>query len=99
MSAGAPGTVAPVTVVVLAKRPRPGAVKTRLCPPCTPAEAAWLAEAALYDTLDHVRAAAVATRVVAVDEPDRFPPPVGFRVTGQAPGGLDARLAAAAART
>ena len=89
-------TVAPVTVVVLAKRPRPGAVKTRLCPPCTPEEAAALAEAALYDTLDHVRAAAVATRVVAVDEPDRFPPPVGFRVTGQAPGGLDARLAAAA---
>jgi len=89
-------TVAPVTVVVLAKRPRPGAVKTRLCPPCTPAEAAALAEAALYDTLDHVREAAVATRVVAVDEPDRFPPPVGFVVTGQAPGGLDARLAAAA---
>ena len=53
-----------VTVVVLAKRPRPGAVKTRLCPPCTPEEAAALAAAALRDTLAHVRGAAVAARVL-----------------------------------
>lgn len=89
-------TVHPVTVVVLAKRPRPGAVKTRLCPPCTPEEAAHLAAAALHDTLAHVRAAAVAARVVAVDEPERFPNPPGFRVVTQATGGLDARLAAVA---
>ena len=38
-------------LLVLAKEPVPGRVKTRLCPPCTPAEAAAIAEAALADTL------------------------------------------------
>ena len=41
---------------MLAKAPEPGRVKTRLCPPLTPAEAADLAAAALLDTLDAVRA-------------------------------------------
>ncbi len=41
-----------VTVAVLAKAPVPGRVKTRLCPPCSPAQAAQLAAAALEDTLD-----------------------------------------------
>lgn len=86
----------PVTVVVMAKRPRAGAVKTRLCPPCTPVEAARLADSALADTLDHVRDAAVATRVLAFDEPDGFPHPDAFTVTRQAGGSLDRRLAAAA---
>jgi hypothetical protein len=85
-----------VSVVIMAKLPRAGAVKTRLCPPYTPEQAAALAAAALHDTIANVRAANVARRVVAIDEPDRFPPPVGFVVTGQACGGLDARLAAAA---
>jgi len=89
-------SVHPVTVVVLAKRPRAGAVKTRLCPPCAPEEAARLAAASLHDTLAHVRAAAVAARIVAVDEPEWFPEPPGFRVVAQAAGGLDARLAAGA---
>jgi hypothetical protein len=52
------------TVLVMAKAPVPGAVKTRLCPPCTPAEAAALADAALRDTLDAARAFTV---VVALD--------------------------------
>ena len=52
MTAPAAGTV----LVVLAKAPEPGRVKTRLCPPATPAEAADLAAAALLDTLDAVRA-------------------------------------------
>ena len=39
-------------LVVIAKAPAPGRSKTRLCPPCTPQEAAVLAEAALRDTLD-----------------------------------------------
>lgn len=38
-------------VLVLAKAPEPGRVKTRLCPPLTPAEAADLAAAALLDSL------------------------------------------------
>ena len=39
-------------LLVLAKAPEPGRVKTRLCPPLVPAEAADLAAAALLDTLD-----------------------------------------------
>jgi uncharacterized protein len=41
-------------LTVIAKEPRPGFVKTRLCPPCDPDEAAALAAAALADTLDEV---------------------------------------------
>src|ERR1700754_224288 len=39
------------TLIVIAKAPVAGRVKTRLCPPCTPRQAAALAEAALRDTL------------------------------------------------
>ncbi|MGW2523152.1 glycosyltransferase, partial [Streptomyces sp. NPDC001617] len=49
------------TLLVIAKEPLPGRVKTRLTPPFSPAEAAALAEAALGDTLRAV-AAAPATR-------------------------------------
>jgi uncharacterized protein len=42
-------------VIVLAKAPVPGRVKTRLCPPATPEQASELAAAALLDTLDTVR--------------------------------------------
>ena len=38
-------------ITIIAKEPRPGYVKTRLCPPCTPQQAAELATAALTDTL------------------------------------------------
>ena len=38
-------------LVVIAKEPLPGDVKTRLCPPCTLGQAAAIAEAALADTL------------------------------------------------
>ena len=38
-------------LMVIAKEPVPGRVKTRLTPAYTPAEAAELAEAALADTL------------------------------------------------
>jgi uncharacterized protein len=51
---------------VLAKAPVPGRVKTRLCPPATPAQAARIASAALLDTLDAVLAAASAMPVVPV---------------------------------
>ena len=43
-------------MLVLAKTPVPGRVKTRLCPPCTPEQAAAVAAAALADTLDAVTA-------------------------------------------
>jgi len=43
-------------LLVLAKTPAPGRVKTRLCPPYTPEQAARIAAAALADTLDSVAA-------------------------------------------
>ncbi|HTF12420.1 MAG TPA: DUF2064 domain-containing protein [Asanoa sp.] len=42
-------------LLVMAKAPVAGTVKTRLCPPATPHEAARIAAAALRDTLDAVR--------------------------------------------
>ncbi|MCL6731529.1 TIGR04282 family arsenosugar biosynthesis glycosyltransferase [Streptomyces neyagawaensis] len=83
------------TLLVIAKEPRPGRVKTRLCPPFTPAEAAALAEAALADTLDAVAATPADRRVLVLDgEPGPWLPP-GFDVVPQRGGGLDERLAAA----
>jgi glycosyltransferase A (GT-A) superfamily protein (DUF2064 family) len=79
----------------MAKAPVPGRVKTRLCPPCSPSEAAAVAEAALADTLDAVAGCAADRRVVALDgAPGPWLPP-GFEVVAQTGGGLDERLAAA----
>ena len=44
-------------VAVMARAPRPGAVKTRLCPPLTHAEAADLYACVLRDVLDHLAGA------------------------------------------
>jgi uncharacterized protein len=80
-----------VTVLVLAKAPEPGRVKTRLCPPCTPSQAAAIAAAALADTL---QAAAGADRVVlALD--GRMRPPPGITVVRQRGNGLGDRIGAA----
>jgi hypothetical protein len=53
-------------LLVMAKSPVPGQVKTRLCPPLTPEEAAEVAAAALLDTLDAVLATPGAVPVVAL---------------------------------
>jgi rSAM/selenodomain-associated transferase 1 len=82
-------------VLVMAKAPVAGRVKTRLCPPCTPAEAAAIAEAALADTLDAVAACGAGRRIVALDGPAGEWLPPGFEVIPQVEGGLDRRLAAA----
>jgi len=83
------------TLLVIAKEPRPGRVKTRLTPPFSPAEAAALAEAALTDTLYAVAAAPATRRVLVLEgEPGPWLPP-GFDVVPQCGGGLDERLAAA----
>lgn len=52
-----------VDLIVIAKEPIPGRVKTRLCPPCGPLEAARIARSALRDTLEHALAS-IAERVV-----------------------------------
>ncbi|WP_328874490.1 DUF2064 domain-containing protein [Streptomyces sp. NBC_00287] len=83
------------TLLVIAKEPRPGRVKTRLTPPFTPEEAAALAEAALADTLDTVARTPARRRVLVLDgTPGPWLPP-GFEVVPQCAGGLDERLAAA----
>ena len=82
-------------VLVMAKAPVAGRVKTRLCPPCTPQEAAALAEAALADTLDAVASCGAGRRIVALDgAPGPWLPP-GFEVIPQVDGPFDRRLAAA----
>jgi hypothetical protein len=83
-----------VAIVVIAKAPEPGRVKTRLCPPCTPDEAAQIASAALADTIEVVRATECARRVVALDgtpEPELHGE---LEVIYQRGDGLDERLAA-----
>jgi len=85
------------TIVVMAKEPVPGKVKTRLCPPCTPEQAAALAGAALHDTLVAVERASCDRRVLAFDGvSDRWARP-GWDVVRQVEGGLDRRLDAAIA--
>ncbi|MFI7390070.1 TIGR04282 family arsenosugar biosynthesis glycosyltransferase [Streptomyces tendae] len=84
---------ATTTLLVIAKEPRPGRVKTRLTPPFTPGEAAALAEAALADTLAAVAATPARRRVLVLDgAPGPWLPP-GFDVVPQCAGGLDERLA------
>lgn len=88
------------TVVVFAKQPRPGRVKTRLCPPFEPAQAARLYAALLDDVLEATALAAAAlslTPVLAVDPPEacaamarRAPTP--FRVVRQRGAGLGPRM-------
>jgi glycosyltransferase A (GT-A) superfamily protein (DUF2064 family) len=70
-------------------------VKTRLTPPCSPAQAASLAEAALADTLRVVAATPARRRVLVLDGDPGPWLPAGFDVVPQCGGGLDARLAAA----
>jgi uncharacterized protein len=53
-------------LLVLAKAPEPGRVKTRLCPPLAPGEAADLAAAALLDTLAATSAVPGGAVVVAL---------------------------------
>jgi hypothetical protein len=86
---------AAVTLLVLAKAPVPGRVKTRLCPPCSPAEAAALAGAALADTLDAVLATPARRRVLVLDGDPGPGLPAGVDVVAQRGRGLDERLAAA----
>jgi glycosyltransferase A (GT-A) superfamily protein (DUF2064 family)/SAM-dependent methyltransferase len=87
------------TLMVIAKQPLPGRVKTRLTSVYTPAQAARLARAAILDTLDAVCDAPADHRVLILDGvvgdwlPERFRDE--FTVIPQVSGTLDVRLAAA----
>jgi rSAM/selenodomain-associated transferase 1 len=83
-------------LLVIAKEPVAGRVKTRLCPPCTPAQAARLARAALADTLAACDAATGAgRRVLVLDGRPGAWLPAGWDVVPQRGGDLAERLAAA----
>ncbi len=90
------GALRATTLLVIAKAPVPGRSKTRLSPPCTPEQAAALAEAALVDTLAAVAAVPGARRRLLVLEgnPGDWVP-IGFEVHSQRSGGLGNRLAGA----
>lgn len=59
-----------LALAVMAKRPQAGEVKTRLCPPLTPEEAAGLAQCFLLDKLDQVRRVAYVERFLAFSPSD-----------------------------
>ncbi len=91
----AQGGLVSAAVVVLAKEPVPGRVKTRLTSAYTPAEAAELAAAALADTLDVVASWPGARPLcVLAGQPGPWLP-AGVPVRAQAAGGLGTRIAAA----
>jgi hypothetical protein len=83
------------TLLVIAKSPVPGRVKTRLTPALTAHQAADVAEAALADTLDAVRATPARRRVLVLDGAPKAWFPRDIEIVPQTGGGLDARLAAA----
>jgi uncharacterized protein len=85
-----------VALVVMAKNPVAGRSKTRLCPPCTPSEAAGLADAALRDTIDTVLAVGASRCVLALDERREVWARRGLDMVVQRGGGLAERLSGVA---
>ncbi|WP_205315317.1 TIGR04282 family arsenosugar biosynthesis glycosyltransferase [Nonomuraea lactucae] len=93
---GAPSVAPSVAqIVVIAKEPVPGRVKTRLTPPFSRGEAAALAAAALEDTLRTVTRVPATRHVLVLDGAPGAWLPDGFAVLPQRGRGLDERLAAA----
>jgi hypothetical protein len=87
----------PVGLAIMAKAPRVGAVKTRLCPPLRPPEAAELARCFLLDAIDRVTTVAGVRPVLAYapvearGEFERLAP--GFALLAQRGDDLGARQA------
>lgn len=85
-----------VAVAIMAKAPRPGDVKTRLCPPLSPAQAADLGRAFLLDKIAQVRALRGVTPAIAFTPEgeqalfERLAP--GFTLVPQRGNDLGARL-------
>jgi hypothetical protein len=88
-----PAPESDTTLLIIAKQPVPGKVKTRLVPPCTYEQAAALAAAALADTLHTLLLVPARRRVLVLDgQPGPWLPP-GFEIVPQRGGLLDERLA------
>lgn len=83
-------------ITIVAKTPVPGRVKTRLCPPCTPQQAADIARAGVLDTIDAIdralRTRHGATRTLLLDGNVEPWMPLHWRVVAQRGNGLAARL-------
>ena len=92
-------TAAPprVAIGLIAKTPVAGAVKTRLCPPLSPEQAAALAAAMLADSADNARASGHDVWCVHAGAPDGLPAllPAGTPLLAQRGAGLAEALAAA----
>lgn len=87
--------VLPGAMMVIAKTPVIGRVKTRLCPPLSLEQACDVAWACLLDTLDTVASVPAARHVLVLDgEPGPWIPDI-FEVIAQRGNGLAERLAAA----
>ena len=90
-------------IVIFAKAPVPGKVKTRLIPAVGEGGAAKLARAMLLQTIEEARLAGVGKPEICA-EPDPSDPawqdllPAGFRLSAQGEGELGDRLARAADR-
>ena len=81
----------PVQLLLMAKAPVPGLVKTRLCPPCTPEQAAAVAAASLADTVDTLAATPAVRRTLVLS--GRIAVPDGWDIVTQRGVGLGERLA------
>lgn len=95
LSTRAPQNARRSHLLVMAKSPVPGRVKTRLCPPLSPSQAAEVAAAALADTLDAVAGCNAERKIIALDGSPGDWLPAGFEVIAQRGKAFDDRLAAA----
>ena len=86
-----------IPVAIMAKVPAAGEVKTRLCPPLTPAQAAGLARCFLQDRIGQLHEIPTVALVVAFTPPEREQElrlllPDGVRLVQQQGADLGARL-------
>jgi uncharacterized protein len=84
-----------VDLIVLAKEPLAGRVKTRLCPPFTPDQAAEVAAACLADTLDAAVASGADDVVLVLEGRPGWWCPPRVRIVEQSGGSLGERLESA----
>ncbi|MEO8261803.1 MAG: DUF2064 domain-containing protein [Pseudolysinimonas sp.] len=82
------------TLVLIAKEPLPGRVKTRLHPPLTLEQAAQLAAAAIDDTLAALAEVPADRRILLFDGAHTPPAAGGYELVRQVGGDLDERLGA-----